>query len=255
MIVSVPARSKPVLRTIGGVANRLGLRAYAVGGCVRDWLLRRAGHDADLDIAVEGDALTLAREAARELGGTVTAHEQFGTATLTLELAAGRRIDFATCRRETYARPGAYPKVARGRLRDDLFRRDFTVNAMAVALGGRPERWTLIDPFRGARDLRRKELRVLHPRSFLDDPSRLLRGVRFLVRFGLEWEAGTARAAREAARAGALGWLNTGRLRKELDRIGAEGRPRESLECLAELFAPAGPPGRQGPHGRRIAPA
>jgi tRNA nucleotidyltransferase (CCA-adding enzyme) len=245
--VTVPAHARPVLRTIGRIADQLDMRAYAVGGCVRDWLMRRRANEADLDVAVEGDGIELSRAAARELGGTVTTHEQFGTATLHLGGPPTRRIDFATCRRETYARPAAYPKVAAGTLRDDLFRRDFTVNAMAVALNRR-RLGTLIDPFHGARDLRRKELRILHGRSFVDDPSRLLRGVRFLVRFGLRWEPRTERAAREAVRAGAIGWLNTGRLRKELDRMTAEANPRACLERFAELFVRVGPPAgrRQG---------
>ena len=237
--VTIPVRSRAVLQKIGRMADRLGVPAYAVGGCVRDWLLRRPGGSADLDISVEGSGIELSRAAARELGGTVTAHEQFGTATLTLD-GPPARIDFATCRRETYAKPAAYPTVATGTLRDDLFRRDFTINAMAVALNRR-RLLTLIDPFHGSRDLRRKELRILHSRSFLDDPSRLLRGVRFLVRFGLRWEPRTERAAREAVKAGAIGWLNTGRLRKELDRIAAEANPRECLERFAELFARVGP--------------
>ncbi len=234
--VTIPARSRAVLQQIGRMADRLGVPTYAVGGCVRDWLLRRPGGSTDLDISVEGSGIELSRAAGHELGGTVTAHEQFGTATLTLD-GTPARIDFATCRRETYAKPAAYPTVATGTLRDDLFRRDFTINAMAVALNRR-RLGTLMDPFHGSRDLRRKELRMLHSRSFLDDPSRLLRGVRFLVRFGLHWELRTERAACEAVKAGAIGWLNTGRLRKELDRIAAEEHPRECLERFAELFTP-----------------
>ena len=149
------------------------------------------------------------------------------------------------------------PMVTSGTLREDLFRRDFTVNAMAVAVNrGRLGR--LVDPFHGARDLRRKQLRILHPRSFLDDPSRILRGVRFLVRFGLRWEPRTEQAAREAVKAGAVGWLNTGRLRKELDRIASEENPRACLERFAELFVRVGPPtGRRmgGAHGGRAAAA
>jgi tRNA nucleotidyltransferase (CCA-adding enzyme) len=253
MRIQIPARDKRVLEKIGTLADDLGVRAYAVGGCVRDWLLRRRVGKSDLDIVVEGNGIAVAEAAARVLGGQVRAHEQFGTATL----ASGeRRIDFATCRRETYAAPAAYPKVSAGTLRDDLFRRDYTINAVAVALD-RPRRWRIMDPFHGAADLRRKHLRVLHAKSFIDDPSRLLRGVRFLVRFGLRWEPSTERAAREAIRAGAIGWLNAGRLRKELDRIAAEPDPRACLEAFAGLFARVGPsPRAQGiRHGRRRAPA
>jgi tRNA nucleotidyltransferase (CCA-adding enzyme) len=238
-----------MLETIGSLADELRMPAYAVGGCVRDWLLRRRSGTPDLDIVVEGDGIALAHAAARVLQGDVTTHAQFGTATLA---SGGRRVDFATCRREIYAAPAAYPKVSAGTLRDDLFRRDFTINAMAVGLD-RARRWRLMDPFHGATDLRRKRLRVLHPKSFMDDPSRLLRGVRFLTRFRLQWDAATERAAREAVRAGAIGWLNAGRLRKELDRIAAEPDPRACLEAFAGLFARVGPLPRVAGarHGRR----
>ncbi|MBI4596831.1 MAG: CCA tRNA nucleotidyltransferase [Candidatus Omnitrophica bacterium] len=201
------------------------MKAYAVGGCVRDWMLGIT-QTPDLDVAVEGDSLALARAIAAELGGDVTAvHEQFRTATITLEpsaLSLERHLDIAMCRKETYARPAAYPTVAPGALKDDLRRRDFTINAMAVALA--PAQFgRLIDPFHGARDLRRRQLRILHPRSFLDDPSRILRGIRFAHRFHLRWEASTARALRRAVQAGAIGWLNAGRLRKELDLMTREG--------------------------------
>ena len=239
--VRIPGRVEPLLRAIGRLAERRGMRAYAVGGCVRDWQLGLAGTP-DLDVTVEGDGIAVARAAARALGGTLTVHQQFGTATQRLRGRAdgGRpagplRVDFATCRRETYARPAAYQRVAEGTLEDDLFRRDFTVNAMAAALS--PAQFgALVDPFHGARDLRQRRLRVLHERSFLDDPSRLLRGVRFAKRFGLRWAPPTWRAAREAAAAGALGWLNAGRLQRELSRMRDEPDPLACFEGLAALL-------------------
>ena len=247
--VTIPASLQPFLRRIGALADAQGVTAYAVGGCVRDWLLRRRAGAADLDVAVGGNAIELAQSVGHELDGTVTAHQPFGTATLTLSGPPLRRIDFATCRREAYAKPAAYPTVTRGALRDDLFRRDFTINAMAAALN-RGRLGTLLDPFGGARDLRRRQLRILHPRSFLDDPSRILRGVRFLARFGLRWEPHTERAAREAVRMGAIGWLNTGRLRKELDRIASEENPRACLERFAQLFTRVGPGAGRRTRGR-----
>lgn len=238
--VRIPAKLRPLLRRLGAIADGRRVSAYAVGGCVRDWLLRRGGTDSDLDIAVEGNGLAVAEAAARVLGAAARVHEQFGTATLTFPGSSQRRIDVATCRKETYAKPAAYPRVTPGSLRDDLFRRDFTINAMAVALNG-SRFGRLIDPFGGARDLKRRRLRALHPRSFEDDPSRILRGVRFLARFGFAWEPGTEQAAREAMAAGAIGWLNTGRLRKELDRIAAEEHPRACLEQFALLSVRARP--------------
>ncbi len=147
------------------------------------------------------------------------------------------RLDVATCRKELYTKPAAYPTVSRGTLADDLFRRDFTINAMAVAII--PDRFgLLVDPFHGLHDLRRKQLRMLHERSFFDDPSRILRGVRFAQRFGLRWERQTEEAARRAIAAGGLGWLNTGRLRKELDRMLDEPNPRACLRGLAMFLDP-----------------
>ncbi len=248
--VHIPARVRPLLESIGQTAQRSGTVAYAVGGCVRDWLLGIVD-TTDLDVTVEGGGIALAQEAAAAFDGRVTVHQQFGTATVAFESAAHRpmaavknlvrsdsslRVDFATCRRETYVKPAAYPKVTAGTLEDDLFRRDFTVNAMAVSLS--PEQFgTLIDPFGGAADLHRKALRILHERSFLDDPSRVLRGVRFTERFGFHWDARTAKALRAAVAAGALGWLNPGRLRKELNLMCEEPDPLTCFQHLARLLA------------------
>ena len=236
--VPVPAAVRPLLQRVGHLAEGQGMPAYAVGGCVRDWLL---GWDRtpDVDVVVEGDGIRLAHLLAQALGATLSVHEQFGTATLNVQDGSDvvhlQRIDVASCRRETYAKPAAYPRVTPGTLQDDLFRRDFTINAMAMAVSpvacGR-----LVDPFGGAADLRRRRLRALHARSFLDDPSRLLRGIRFLTRFGLRWTPHTRRWVRQAMAAGALGWLNTGRLRKELDRMGQEPDPRACVEALIALL-------------------
>jgi tRNA nucleotidyltransferase (CCA-adding enzyme) len=238
--VEVPAVVRGMLRRIGQIATRQGTPAYAVGGCVRDWLLG-IKQTVDVDVVADGDGIALAREVRRRLGGSVTEHAQFGTSTLRL---GSRRVDFASCRRETYATPGAYPKVSPGTLREDLFRRDFTVNAMAVALSP-PHFGTLVDPYGGRSDLGRRRLRVLHGRSFQDDPSRILRGVRFARRFALRWDPGTRRALRQALCAGALGWLNAGRWHKELERMLEEPQPRACLEDLARLIGEASPDGRR----------
>ena len=225
----IPSQTEPVLRDIGRLAAAQHRPAYAVGGCVRDWLLGFRGVT-DLDVTVEGGGIEVAEAAGRALRCTVAVHRQFGTATLELP-GPLHRVDFATCRRETYARPGAYPRVEPGTLHDDLFRRDFTINAMAVAIA--PAGFgTLVDPFGGQADLEARQLRVLHLRSFLDDPSRMLRGIRFRHRFGLQWEPATARLLHEAVAHGALGSLNAGRLGKELERMGTEPDP---FACLREL--------------------
>ena len=238
--VRIPRAARPLLSAVGRCAESQGMTAYAVGGCVRDWLLGTT-RTPDLDVAVEGDGIALARAVAQQLGGFCTAHAQFGTATVMRR--GGPRLDVATCRTETYARPGAYPRVSPGRIEDDLFRRDFTINAMAAALA--PGRFgALADPFGGARDLRRRCLRILHPKSLLDDPSRILRGIRFRHRFGLSWEPATARGLREAMAAGALGWLNRGRLEKELALMQREPDPSACVQELSALMAGAAWAGR-----------
>ncbi len=241
--IEIPASLQPLLKTIGCIAGELGMSAYAVGGCVRDWLLGLSD-GMDLDVTVEGDGIALAKAAARALSASLTVHPQFGTATLALTPSGAARtsesfrVDVATCRRETYAKPGAYPKVTPGTIRDDLARRDFTINAMAVAIV--PERvGVLVDPFGGEQDLRARRLRVLHPRSFLDDPSRILRGVRFIRRFGFHWERKTARLMQVAIAAGAFGWLNAGRIKKELERMRHEPDPQACLEELLTVLIAA----------------
>jgi tRNA nucleotidyltransferase (CCA-adding enzyme) len=161
---------------LGAVGDEPGV--HAVGGAVRDVLLGRAPHE--LDLVVEGDAVEVARRAARRLGGRLTVHDRFGTATVS---ADGFAFDLAGARTERYPRPGALPEVRLGAsLRDDLARRDFTVNAMAVRLtDGEMSSWP------GAReDLDAGVLRVLHERSFIDDPTRILRLLRYSARLGFE---------------------------------------------------------------------
>lgn len=239
--VPIPAALSGTLQRIGQLASDDGMRAYAVGGCVRDWLLGREDIT-DLDVVIEGDGLKLAGRLEQVLSVTVVRHTQFGTASLTLPpLAQPRRrggappapvrLDVATCRREVYVKPAAYPKVTPGVLRDDLFRRDFTINAMAASL--LPDGFgTLIDPFGGVPDLQKRQLRVLHANSFIDDPSRILRAVRFAQRYTCRLEPDTKRWLGAAVHAKLLTQLNRGRLRKELDRMADEPDP---LACIIRL--------------------
>ncbi len=251
--VQVPTAVEPLLKRFGTIAARRGIQTYAVGGCVRDWYLGLATA-ADVDIAVEGGAIDLAQAVARAVGAAATVHRQFGTATLRMTRGRSRaedgspvRIDFAMCRTETYAKPAAYPRVSPGTIEDDLFRRDFTINAIAVAIA--PARFgALVDPFHGAQDVRRGWLRVLHDRSFRDDPSRILRGVRFAQRFGFRWEDRTGRLVRDAVAAGALGWLNAGRLEKELALMLDEPDPLACFRQLAALLEP------MAAHGEPVRP-
>lgn len=232
--VRVPQRIKPILQQIGKMAEVNHQQAYAVGGCVRDWLLGKLA-TVDWDVAVEGNALVLARKVSESLKGSLVEHAQFGTATVA---AKGWSIDFATCRRESYASPAAYPKVVPGSLQDDLFRRDFTINAMAVCLSA-DKFGQLIDPFVGYGDLQDKQLRLLHARSFEDDPSRILRGIRFAQRFGFSWEPDAQKAAIAAIAQGLLGRLNAGRMAKELEHMADEPNPGACVAALASFISEA----------------
>ncbi len=216
----------------GGIADRMarlpgiasvrealaGERAFLVGGAVRDLLLG-APHP-DLDVAVEGDA----PEVARRLGANPVAHERFATATVEVD---GARVDVASTRTENYPRPGALPDVQPASLERDLARRDFTVNAMAIPLAGVPE---LIDPHEGLEDLRTGALSVLHPRSFVDDPTRALRAARYAARLGFEIEPATF----DLLAATDLGTVSSERVEAELRRIAAEDTAPAAFELLAQ---------------------
>jgi tRNA nucleotidyltransferase (CCA-adding enzyme) len=202
---------------------------YLVGGAVRDLLLGRPV--VDLDLAVEGDGERTARELAVRLDGDASPHERFGTATVH---AAALAFDVATTRSETYPEPGALPVVQPAGLGEDLGRRDFAINAMAAGLQG-DELGHLHDPHGGCADLDANVVRVLHDRSFIDDPTRLLRAVRYEVRLDFHMDEPTEELAREAARRTALGTVSGPRVRDELlDLLGEPAAPR-GVERLVEL--------------------
>src|SRR3989338_6390276 len=162
-----------LVREIGETADENRLTTYVVGGFVRDLILKRK--NLDLDIVVEGDAIGFARAFSKKKHAALTVYEKFGTATL--RLPSGLKFDIAMGRKEAYPYSGALPVVAAGFIANDLFRRDFTINAMAVVIN--PQRFgELIDRFGGLGDLQRKKIRVLHEESFADDPTRILRAVR-----------------------------------------------------------------------------
>ena len=195
-----------------------GVPAYLVGGAVRDLLLGRPR--ADLDVAVEGDVRALADA----LGGEIIVHERFETAAITVD---GHEIDIARARAETYERPGALPTVSPAGIDEDLARRDFTVNAMAVPLEGEGQ---LIDPHGGADDLAAGVLRVLHDLSFADDPTRALRAARYAARLEMELDPGTERLLRLAD----LETVSDDRVLAELARIAAEQRPSAALKLIGD---------------------
>src|SRR3954452_4152746 len=190
---------------------------YVVGGAVRDALLGRTPHE--LDVLVEGDATAVARRAAERLGGVATIHERFGTATVR---AAGHAFDLVSARTERYPHPGALPDVTLGAsAEEDLARRDFTVNAIAVRVAD----GALIEHPGAVADLEAGVLRVLHDASFRDDPTRLLRGARYAARLGFTPEPHTDAPAADAGPAGAVGAVTGARLGAELRLLLREPQP------------------------------
>ena len=204
------------------------LPVYLVGGPVRDVLL--GAPIKDLDFVLEGDAPALARSLAQELNADVITHASFGTATVALGDA---RIDLVTARQETYLQPGALPQVSAGTIDDDLARRDFSINALALPFF--QERPEVIDPEGGLADLAGGAVRILHPRSFIDDPTRILRAVRYEKRFGFQVEPATESRLRDALAEGCMDTVSGDRLRHELERILEEKDPLPALERVAEL--------------------
>ena len=228
----LPEEVRAAVREIGALAEDEGVRAYVVGGFVRDMLLGRP--NVDVDVVVEGDGIAFADLAARRLGGRVKAHMRFGTAVLVLSRSL--HLDVTSARSEYYTRPGALPTVERSSLRQDLLRRDFSINAMAASIEP-AEFGEIADPFGGLRDLRRGVIRALHSLSFVEDPTRIMRAARFERRFGFAMEPSTAELARHAVGMGLLGDISGARLRQELFAILAEEPARSPLERLYELGA------------------
>ena len=242
---SLPADQEHLLRFVADVAGSLGFPIYIVGGSVRDLLLGRAIND--LDLTVEGDSRALAESMLKRLGGKVMIHAKFGTARWTPTESTFERLnvpmlttdslpphlDFVSTRSEIYSSPGVLPKVKRSSIQDDLRRRDFTINAMAVRLDG-IHFGALVDILDGRADLERSLIRVLHPRSFMDDPTRMFRAVRYAVRYGFEIEPETLKLFNDEARS-VLAELSGERLRHEFDLIFEEANPIPALKKIKEL--------------------
>ncbi len=182
---SLSSQKLALLRSAGGIARDEGVPMYIVGGAVRDLLLGR--HVEDLDLVVVGDAETMASIVAKRLSGEVVSRSQFSTAKVKVD---GVSLDLVTARSESYSRPGALPQIAHGTIEEDLARRDFSINAMAVPLHLEAKDGPL-DPFNGEEDLGRGLVRVLHDGSFADDATRIMRAVRYEQRLGFRLEERT----------------------------------------------------------------
>ncbi|HEY3318189.1 MAG TPA: CBS domain-containing protein [Coriobacteriia bacterium] len=236
----LPAEAREAIGVLGALAQEKGVRAHLVGGFVRDMLLGRP--NLDIDVVVEGDGVMFAEAAAERLDVKVRVHRRFGTAVLVL----GRDVhmDVTSARTEYYTRPGALPTVERSSLRQDLFRRDFTINAMAACID--PDcLGAIADPFGGLRDLERGVVRVLHSLSFVEDPTRVFRAARFEQRYGFRLDPSTEELARQAVALGMLDEVSGARVREELVAILDEEPALLALARLADLGALAalGPDG------------
>jgi tRNA nucleotidyltransferase (CCA-adding enzyme) len=226
----LPEQVFQMLEQAGDLAERTSVSVFVVGGFVRDLLLGRP--NLDVDLVIEGDGIAYARALAKAAKGTVKIHDRFGTAIVIFP--NGFKLDVATARTEYYEYPTALPTVERSSIKKDLYRRDFTINTLAIRLNtGRFGE--LIDFFGGQRDLSEKTIRVLHSLSFVEDPTRVFRAVRFEQRYGFRLGKETLALIRGAVKMDLFRRLSSSRLSDELILLLSEEEPRKSMACLGEV--------------------
>jgi tRNA nucleotidyltransferase (CCA-adding enzyme) len=236
-LADVATPQRRALDLIRGVAQEKGCHPFLVGGPVRDLLLGRPS--SDVDLTLEDGASTLARALARRMEGRVRSFPQFFTYKVTAE--TWPPIDIATARTERYRQPGALPTVSPGKLHDDLLRRDFSINAIAMDLID----GSLHDPAGGEADLRNRIVRVLHDQSFVDDPTRIFRAVRLATRLGFAFDETTSALMRNAIETNALGTISKERIWRELFLAMEENEAPRVLATLVETGALANLFGRR----------
>ncbi len=227
----LPSRIRKLLLQISQLAGREGVHVYLVGGMIRDLLLKYPP-EKDLDFVVVGDAIAFTFKLQKLLGGTVRHFEQFGTATV--DLPDGLRLDFVTARKEIYASPAALPRVESSSLKNDLYRRDFTINSMAWSLSSENS-GKLFDYFNGKNDLQHKVIRALYKLSFVDDPLRILRAVRFEQRYNFTIEPDTLDSIEKAIERKVIEKVSRQRLNQELKLIYKEPSPLNILKRFYQL--------------------
>ncbi len=226
----LPAELKKIINLAAEVSKETGMPACLVGGFLRDLILGVANFD--LDITVEGSGIIFAQKLAKKLKSGIRIHERFGTATLTLDNCL--KVDIATTRKEKYPCCACLPVVSSGSLKEDLMRRDFTINAMAVSIAEGNEQ-KLIDPFGGKDDLKSGRIRILHDLSFKDDPTRILRAIRFEQRFDFKIEPKTLALLKEAIGSGLLNKAHARRTRDDLILMLKERDPLKQIKRLSDL--------------------
>jgi len=230
----LPATVRDLLQLAGRLGRELNMPVYAVGGFVRDLLMHKPNQD--IDLVAEGNGIALARALAGELHGRVRVHPKFLTSMVIFHDAEGReqRIDVATARLEYYESPAALPTVELSSIKMDLYRRDFTINALALRLDSTPF-GQIADFFGGRRDIKEKVIRVLHTLSFVEDPTRCLRAVRFEQRYGFHIGQGSEKLIKNALKLKLLDRLSPFRLFHEFQHICEEQDPLACLERLNQL--------------------
>jgi tRNA nucleotidyltransferase (CCA-adding enzyme) len=226
----------PGLATVFSAVQKLSTDfrgVYLVGGFVRDMILHEPNYD--IDIAVEGDGIDFAEQLARELGGRVRTHQKFRTAVVILDQVKPElRVDVATTRTEFYDYPAALPTVEHASIKHDLYRRDFTMNAMAVSLAAH-DFGRLLDFFGGLQDIENRVIRVLHNLSFIEDPTRIFRAIRYENRFGFRMNSHTLGLARGCVEMNLVGDLSSARLRDELIWLLSEPRVEHTIMRIGDL--------------------
>ncbi|MBI4653729.1 MAG: CBS domain-containing protein [Nitrospirae bacterium] len=220
-----------LLKLSGKAAESLGFSAYLVGGSVRDILRGETNLDIDMDIVVEGNAITFAQSLGEKLGAKVKTHQRFGTAVV---MTRSLKFDVATARTEYYESPGALPKVEISSIKKDLYRRDFTINTLAVKLNPR-DFGLLLDFFGAQRDLKEKTIRILHNLSFIEDPTRAFRAIRFSEKFGFKISKHTLNLIKTAEKISLFDKLSGSRLYDELNLLLLETEPIKAIKRLSEL--------------------
>jgi len=227
---TIPESIVNLLKSVGETAKNASINVFVVGGFVRDLIL--GVKNLDLDLVVEGDGIAFARLLADQRHGSFFSFEKFGTASVILP--DHLKIDVATARKEFYARPAALPEVAGTSIKQDLFRRDFSINGMAIKLNP-PDFGQLIDFFNGQRDLQHGVLRVMHPLSFVDDPTRIFRAVRFEQRYQFRMDSHTEKLLKDALKEGVIQHLSMERVSAEIVLILSEPNPLPAIRRMGAL--------------------
>ncbi len=230
LVQRLPENITRLLRSAGRYAEDMGFRAFVVGGLVRDLVLNQ--ENSDIDLVIEGEGMRFARKFAQKYNADVCCYEKFGTAILTF--SDGCKLDVATARTETYEHPAALPKVLPGSIRDDIHRRDFTINTLTISLN--PGHFgELLDFFNAMKDIKKKLIRVLHNLSFIDDPTRVFRAVRFEQRFGFKIVRTTEGLIKDIVAMNLFDRLADYRISSELKLILQEKDPLPAIKRLEGL--------------------